>query len=253
MGAAEESLPFDPARVPEHIAIIMDGNGRWAQARDLPRRKGHEAGVETIRDILKACNRWGVKVLTLYAFSSENWSRPRLEVEALMLLLRSYLQKEREELNRENVRLSAIGDLERLPKGARRELDKSIDTLSGNTGVHMVLALSYGSRDEILRATRVLARRCCAGDLSPEDIDETTFSGALDTAGLPDPDLLIRTAGEMRISNFLLWQISYAEYYSTPVFWPDFRSPELAAAILAYQERDRKYGGLKDASSTEEE
>jgi undecaprenyl diphosphate synthase len=242
----ENARPFDPGRAPRHIAIIMDGNGRWARERGLRRVKGHEAGAESVRRITRACGEWGVEVLTLYAFSTENWARPETEVKALMALLGRYLKGERRELMENNVRLRAIGDLERLSRSTRKELDAAIAALDGNTGLTLVLALSYGGRDEIVRAARHLARRCMAGEIDPGKITEESFSRALDTAAFPDPDLLVRTAGEMRISNFLLWQLSYAEYYSTPVLWPDFGRDQLAAAIAAYQKRRRTYGEVED-------
>ncbi|MBN1257718.1 MAG: isoprenyl transferase [Planctomycetes bacterium] len=236
---------FDPDLIPRHIAIIMDGNGRWAKAHGLSRRKGHEAGGERVREIVRTCGEWGIQVLTLYAFSSENWSRPAMEVKALMFLLRDYLQQEREELNKNNVRLMAIGNLERLPKAARKELDISMEYTSKNTGLILNLALSYGGRDEIVRVVQNLAGDCVEGRMRPAEITPEAISNRLDTAGLPDPDLIIRTAGEMRISNFLLWQASYAEYYATSAFWPDFSSEELAKAIAEYQRRTRKFGGLE--------
>jgi undecaprenyl diphosphate synthase len=238
--------PFAPDAVPSHIAVIMDGNGRWARERGLPRVKGHEAGAESVRACVRACGEWGVKVLSLYAFSTENWQRPRAEVQALMRLLGRYLREERPELQAQNVRLRPIGDLARLPRGARQELERTREALAGNSGLTLVLALSYGGRDEILRACRRLAARAAAGEVRPEAIDPDAFAAALDTAGLPDPELLIRTAGEMRISNFLLWQASYAEYYSAPVCWPDFGRAELAAAIAEYQRRRRTFGRVTE-------
>ncbi|MFH0910308.1 MAG: isoprenyl transferase [Planctomycetota bacterium] len=242
--AGPSPAPVPPEALPRHIAIIMDGNGRWAQERGLPRRKGHAAGVETIREIVRAASEWKIHTLSLYAFSTENWKRPRAEIAALMLLLRNYLRKERDELHAENVRIRAIGDLDALPRPVRRELDKALDLTRENTGLTLVLALSYGARDEIVRAARKLAQRAVAGELAPESIDPALFSAALDTAGLPDPDLVIRTAGEMRLSNFLLWQSSYSEYYSTRVYWPDFNRGELVRAIRAYGRRIRTFGGL---------
>jgi undecaprenyl diphosphate synthase len=239
--------PVSAGDLPRHIAIIMDGNGRWARARGLPVRKGHEAGADSVREVVELCGAWGVGVLTLYAFSSENWNRPRAEVAALMRLLQRFLKREADELMEKNVRLRAIGDLERLPAGPRRELDRARARTAGNTGLTLVLALSYGARDEIVRAVRTLARRCAAGELAPGEIDEAALSDELDTAGLPDPDLLIRTAGELRLSNFLLWQLSYSEYYASEILWPDFREPHLAEALRNYAGRRRTFGRRADA------
>ena len=241
--------PFDPAAAPRHIAIIMDGNGRWAEERGLARVKGHEAGAEAVRRTVDACGRWGIEALTLYAFSTENWNRPRTEVAVLMQLLRRFLRQECDELNRQNVRLRIIGQPERLPAATRKELERVQGVLDANTGLTLVVALSYGGRDEIVRAARRLAARCATGDLDPDAIDEDAFAGALDTAGLPDPDLLIRTAGEMRISNFLLWQVSYTEYYSARICWPDFDADALAEAIREYQHRRRTYGRAPGAGA----
>ncbi len=239
-----DDLPFKPSPLPAHIAIVMDGNGRWARARGKPRIFGHRAGAESVRKIVKACGKWGIGCLTLYAFSTENWKRPEDEVSSLMGLLARYLRGEVDELNNNNVRLGAIGNIQRLPEGARNELERAIELLSSNTGLRLTLALSYGARDEITRAVRTLAARVRQGELIPEDICENDIASALDTAGLPDPDLMIRTAGEMRLSNFLLWQASYAEYFSTPVCWPDFDEAELAKAVLAFQSRTRKFGAV---------
>ncbi len=237
--------PFDSERVPRHIAIIMDGNGRWARERGQPRVMGHRAGVETVRRVLTACDEWGVGFLTLYAFSSENWNRPPAEVRALMLLLRRYLRREIDELDRKRVTLRVIGDLARLAPAVRRAVDGAVDRLAKNRGLTLTMALSYGGRDELARAVRRLAAEVAAGRLDPAQIDENSISERLDTAGLPDPDLLIRTAGEMRVSNFLLWQSSYSEYYSSDVCWPDFDRPHLAAAIGEFQRRKRKYGRIE--------
>lgn len=252
--ASDEDLPFQSEPIPRHIAIIMDGNGRWARAHKRNRLAGHRAGAESVRKVVKACGAWGVEYLTLYAFSSENWARPRHEVTALMQLLKRYLRQEVEELDRNGVRLEAIGDLERLPKEARAELDRAKEHLAGNTGLCLILALSYGSRDEIARAVRSLAEQVAAGELAPGAIDPETITAALDTAGVPDPDLLIRTAGEMRLSNFLLWQASYAELYVTDTCWPDFDRMRLADAIADYQKRLRKFGRTAEQiSGTESE
>lgn len=236
--------PSPAPQTPRHVAIIMDGNGRWAAARGKPRVYGHKAGAESVRRVVEACGEWGVGRLTLYAFSTENWKRPRAEVTALMSLLARYLRGEVESLNRNRVRLSVIGDLSALPKSTRRELDKAIAALAGNTGLNLTLALNYGSRDEIVRAARQLAARAAAGELDPEALTEAEFAAALDTAGMDDPDLVIRTGGEMRLSNFLLWQASYAEFYSTSVCWPDFDRDRLAEAFAAFNARERRYGGV---------
>ncbi len=236
--------PVDEDALPKHIAIIMDGNGRWAKEHNLRRTKGHEAGVETVRTIVEHCSSWGVEVLSLYAFSSENWNRPAIEVNALMMLLKTFLRKERDQLHQKNVKIVAIGDIERLPSAARKELELSIEKTEKNTGLILQLALSYGSRDEIVRATKKIAQMCVDGNLRIDDIDEELISNNLDTAGIPDPDLLIRTASEMRISNFMLWQISYAEYYSTKYYWPEFTGQCLAEAVEEFSSRLRKYGGL---------
>ncbi len=228
--------------VPRHIAIIMDGNGRWASARGLERVKGHEAGAESVREITRACREKGVSALTLYSFSTENWKRPESEVSALMGLLERYVMGERREIMDNGIRLQAIGQIDRLPMFVRMPLKALIHESRKNSGMVLTLALSYGSRAEIVEAARELARKAKAGKLNPEAIDETVFSGHLQTAGLPDPDLLIRTSGELRVSNFLLWQIAYAEMYVTDVMWPDFRRPQLDAALAAFGQRERRMG-----------
>lgn len=241
----DDEIPvFDPEHMPHHIGIIMDGNGRWAVERGLARFRGHEVGVASVREIIRACNDWGVQVLTIYAFSSENWKRPRLEVNALMRLLRRYLRAERDDMHAEHVCVRFIGDLDALPHTVRREVDLSIELTRHNTGLLLNIALSYGGRDELVRACRSLAHDVRAGTLALEAIDAEAISARLDTAGQPDPDLIIRTAGEMRLSNFLLWQASYAEYYCTETLWPDFRKKALAEAIVEFQRRTRKYGGV---------
>lgn len=233
-----------PGPVPEHIAIIMDGNGRWAGERGLARVEGHRAGAESLREVIAACGDWGVRCLTVYAFSTENWKRPPQEVEALMLLLEQYLQSQTAELERNDIALRVIGDIAGLPQGARVALEAATRRLAHCKGRVLTLALNYGGRDEMVRAVRALAARVAAGELAPGSITADTISAALDTAGLPDPDLIIRTAGEMRLSNFLLWQASYAELYSTPLCWPDFRRAALAEAIEAYRRRTRKFGAV---------
>ncbi len=228
--------------LPRHIAIIMDGNGRWAKERGLPRIMGHQAGIAAIRSIVKACSRRGVQVLTLYAFSHENWQRPRVEVKALMRLLEMYLEQELPLLMRNNVRLSVIGQTWRLPQSAQAVLQRSIAVTRRNSGLVLNLALSYGARSEIVGAVRRIAEGVRDRRYRPEQVTERLIERHLDTAGLPDPDLLIRTSGEMRLSNFLLWQLSYTELYVTPVLWPDFRARHLSAAIVAYRQRERRFG-----------
>jgi undecaprenyl diphosphate synthase len=237
-------LGLEPNALPQHIAIIMDGNGRWARQRDQARIFGHQAGVESVRDIITHCGRLGIECLTLYSFSSENWKRPREEVTALMALYALHLVQERDELMENNVRLLQLGRRDNLPPEVVQKMDETLDMTAGNTGLTVALALNYGSRAEIVDAVRDIARRAQRGELDPANIDEGTISDALYTAGLPDPDLLIRTAGEMRISNFLLWQISYAELYVSPILWPDFRAMHLNEALIAYAKRQRRYGDV---------
>lgn len=227
---------------PRHIAIIMDGNGRWANARGLPRAEGHRAGAESVREAVETCRQIGVEFLTLYAFSSENWSRPKKEVDALMKLLERFLREKLPELLKQNVRLHAIGRLHMLPEKCRKQIDRAISSTRDNTGLNLVLALSYGSREEITDAARAIATKAVAGEINPEDIDNDLFANHLSTAGIPDPDLLIRTSGESRISNFLLWQISYSEIVISPKNWPDFRNSDLRAAVEEYARRHRRFG-----------
>ncbi len=233
--------------MPRHVAIIMDGNGRWARKRNLPRVAGHRAGIKAVREVVKGCGALGVEYLTLYTFSTENWRRPKTEVRALMRFLRGTLRREREELDRNNVRLSAIGRIKDLPAPVREELSKSIDYLKGNTGLNLILALSYSGRTEILDAVRRVAREVESGALRPGSISESTLRLRLYRGDVPDPDLLIRTSGEMRISNFLLWQIAYSELWVTEVLWPDFRRRHLYEAIGEFQRRERRFGGIKAA------
>jgi len=238
---------IDPARLPAHIAIIMDGNGRWANRRSLPRVAGHRAGVGPVRNTVETCARLGIKVLTLYAFSVENWKRPRAEVETLWRLLRFYLKKELPDLQKNGIRLQAIGRLDALPAPVRRELESVVEATSRNRGLLVNLAINYSGRSEILDAVNSIienARR--KGSVDSLRVDEETLAANLYTANSPDPDLLIRTSGEMRISNFLLWQIAYSELYVTETLWPDFNRTELLKAILDYQKRDRRYGGLSN-------
>ena len=229
-------------RLPRHVAIIMDGNGRWAKAKGKDRSFGHQEGVVSVRKIMDAVTQLGLKYLTLYTFSTENWNRPEEEVQALMSLLVSAIHRETPDMMKKNVRLTAIGDLSRLREDAYNTLQECIDTTSANTGTTLVLALSYSSRWEITRAARQLAQEVLEQKINPNDITEAMVSDHLTTKNIPDPDLLIRTGGEKRISNFLLWQLSYAEFFFTDVFWPDFREEELYEAILYYQQRERRFG-----------
>jgi undecaprenyl diphosphate synthase len=234
----------DFREIPRHIAVIMDGNGRWAKERGLPRREGHRAGAESVREVTETCIELGVEYLTLFAFSSENWNRPQAEVKALMDLLDRFLAEKAKELDKQKIRLLAIGQLERLPAKTRALLDKIIARTADHTAMTLVLALSYGGREEIVAAARSLAADAAAGTLTPADIDATLFASRLQSAGIPDPDLLIRTSGEMRVSNFLLWQISYAEIVIVKKFWPDFRRKDLTEAVQEYQRRHRRFGAL---------
>ena len=233
---------IDKNRLPRHVAISMDGNGRWAKAKGKDRSFGHQEGVVSVRKIMDAVTQLGLKYLTLYTFSTENWNRPEEEVQALMSLLVSAIHRETPDMMKKNVRLTAIGDLSRLREDAYNTLQECIDTTSANTGTTLVLALSYSSRWEITTAVRQLAQEVLEQKINPNDITEAMVSDHLTTKDIPDPDLLIRTGGEKRISNFLLWQLSYAEFFFTDVFWPDFREEELYEAILYYQQRERRFG-----------
>jgi undecaprenyl diphosphate synthase len=231
---------IDRSRLPRHVAVIMDGNGRWAAERHLPRVAGHRAGIDAVREIVEVSARLGIGVLTLYAFSRENWKRPRSEVATLMALLREYVRRELATLLENDIRLQTIGRLGDLPPSARRELDRALDATASARGMRFNIALSYGGRTEITDACRAIA----ASGVPPERIDESTVAANLYTAGLPDPDLLIRTSGELRVSNFLLWQIAYSEIWVTETLWPDFRRLHLFQALVEYQGRERRYGGL---------
>lgn len=233
---------IDRNRLPEHVAIIMDGNGRWAKAQGQPRSYGHQEGVVSVHKIMDAVTQLGLNYLTLYTFSTENWNRPEEEVQALMSLMVTAIHRETPNMMEKNVRLIAIGDLSRLRPDAYATLQECINTTAGNTGTTLVLALSYSSRWEITEAVRQIAREVSEGQLRAEEITEAMVTDHLTTKGIPDPDLLIRTGGEQRISNFLLWQLSYAEFYFTEVFWPEFREEELYEAILYYQSRERRFG-----------
>ena len=230
------------ARLPRHVAIIMDGNGRWARARGLPRFRGHTEGMQSVREIVEASVEIGFPNLTLYAFSQENWNRPAAEVNALMKLLQRYVAKERDELVRQGVEVKVFGDLGKLSGGPRKAIDMIQDSTAGGKNMRLNLMISYGSRAEIVQAVRRIAQAVQAGRVDPADIDEAMISAHLYTAGLPDPDLLIRTSGEQRISNFMLWQLAYTELYITPTLWPDFRRNDLLAALHEYQKRDRRFG-----------
>jgi len=242
--------PPDLIRLPRHLAIIMDGNGRWAKRRGLPRIIGHRQGVKAVHSTVRLCRELDIPVLTLYAFSQENWGRPRAEVSALMDLLYDNLKSELDEMLGNQISLRAIGQIERLPERVRTCLLDTIERTSSNTAMIFNLALSYGGRAEIVGAARRLAKRCLSGTLDPEDIDEAVFASNLDTAGLPDPDLLIRTSGENRLSNFLLFQTAYSEFYITPTLWPDFGKDELLKALFEYQKRERRFG-LTDEQHSE--
>jgi len=235
---------LDKKRLPGHIAIIMDGNGRWAKKHNRRRIEGHREGAKAIRKVVRSCGELGIKIVTLFAFSTENWDRPKREVQALMNLLLKFLRGERDNLKKNNIRLLVSGEVERLPGGVVSELSKSMNATKGNNGLILNLALSYGGRQEIVHACRQIAREVSEKQKKIEDIDEEFFKGYLYTAGLPDPDLLIRTSGEFRVSNFLLWQIAYSEIYVTPVLWPDFGRRELLLGLIDYQKRERRFGRL---------
>ena len=245
MKAKAAQLSAEAAELlPLHVAVIMDGNGRWAKQRKLPRAEGHRRGAESARAVIRVASELGVKYLTLYTFSMENWNRPKAEVEAIMRYLVMYLKKETPDLNKHNVRLEVIGQTHRLPDRVQAQLEKTRAALAKNTGLTLVLALSYGSRAEIVDAARSIAQKALKGTVAPDEIDEKLLGSHLYTGHMPDPDLLVRTSGEMRLSNFLLWQMSYAEMVVTPVLWPDFRKPEFIAAIEEFARRHRRFGKL---------
>ena len=235
-------LTLDPERLPRHVAIIMDGNGRWAQKRSLNRIRGHTEGTESVREVVRTSREVGIEVVTLYAFSTENWKRPVQEISALMKLLKRFLKSELSEMMENDIRLNAIGDVERFPEDVRKVLGQVIATTRDNRRMTLNLALSYGGRDEIVMAARQLATEVKDGRLSPDDITEAVFSRHLYTPQMPDPDVLIRTSGEMRISNFLLWQIAYSEIFVTQTLWPDFRRAEYLQILSDYQKRERRFG-----------
>jgi len=244
MPANKEDIIID--KLPQHIAVIMDGNGRWAKANNQPRVFGHKSGVKSVRVISEAAAELGVKYLTLYAFSTENWNRPKFEVNALMLLLVETIKKELKVLNKNNIKLQTIGDLSQLPDKSRKALENGVESTKNNSGLKLILAMNYSSRWEIVEASKKIARLCKDGELKVEDIDETVFENALTTKDIPDPELLIRTSGEQRISNYLLWQIAYTELYFTDVFWPDFGKEALYDAIIDYQQRERRFGKISE-------
>jgi undecaprenyl diphosphate synthase len=248
---SSHTQPLSPeakASLPRHVAIIMDGNGRWAKQRGLPRIEGHRQGAESARTVIRTAGEFGIKYLTLYAFSLENWNRPKAEVDALMKYLVHYLKTETPELNKNNVRLEVIGHIYRLPEAVQEHLRRSQATLAKNNGLTLIMALSYGGRTEIVDAVRAIAEKVQHGKLDPADINDQVVSQHLYTRNWPDPDLLVRTSGEMRVSNFLLWQIAYAELYVTPVLWPEFRRQHLYAAIVDFQRRERRFGRVGEPS-----
>ncbi len=228
--------------VPRHVAVIMDGNGRWARQRGLPRHAGHAQGMRSVREAIEGCIEAGVRILTLFAFSTENWQRPRTEVSALMALLQRYAQKEQEDLKRQGVEVHVLGELDRVDPATRRAIDQIVAVTAGGGTLRLNLMISYSGREEILRAARLLAERAVAGELDPAELDEVAFRNVLFTGDLPDPDLLIRTSGEFRLSNFLLWQMAYTELHITPVLWPDFAREDLYEAVRDYQRRERRFG-----------
>jgi undecaprenyl diphosphate synthase len=244
-GVIPEEIKLDYQKIPKHIAIIMDGNGRWAKERNLPRTMGHKAGVETIRPIVKECSRLGVRYLTLYAFSTENWKRPQDEVDAIMNLLVQYLEKEFGELNKNNVVINSIGETNKLPEQCRKELDKAYEKTKNNTGLTLNLALNYGGRDDLLHAFKGIVKDIHEGKINESEVDEQTIADHLFTAGMPDPDIIIRPSGELRLSNFLLWQCAYSELWFSDINWPDFKKEDLQKAILDFQMRDRRFGKVK--------
>ena len=235
-------VDLQPDRLPRHVAVIMDGNGRWARSRGLSRIEGHRRGKEAVRAVVETARRLGIPYLSLYAFSTENWNRPSDEVSALMGLLQRYLKTELRKMMRNQIRLVAIGNLRRLPRSVQTALRHNVEATRHNTGMTVVLAVSYGGREEIVGAMRAMAREVKRGTLDPDEITENTVASHLSTGGIPDPDLLIRTSGEMRVSNFLLWQIAYAELYVTPTLWPDFGEAEFLEALAHYQQRERRFG-----------
>ena len=241
----EDSI-INKNNIPKHIAIIMDGNGRWAKAHSLPRIAGHKEGIDSVRAITKKCGDIGVKHLSLYTFSSENWSRPIKEVKALMGLLLLTIRREIKDLNKNNVRLTTIGNMGDLPDEARKGMEEGLKITENNSGLNLILALSYGGRQEILKMVQSIARKAINGEIEPEKLSEGDIVNELDTAKIPDPDLLIRTGGDQRISNFLLWQIAYSEIYVTDTYWPEFKEKELLDAVADFQDRERRFGRISE-------
>ena len=250
-----ENPVLDPKRIPRHVAIIMDGNGRWAKQRNLPRIMGHKAGTESVKDIVRTARELNLEVLTLYAFSTENWKRPSMEVQGIMALLKTYLKSELQSMLQNDISLRCIGETDKLPADIQKILNEVIQKTALKTGdkpsLVLNLALSYGSRAEIVRAARIMAEKCVSGQFDPEDFSEQLFASHLYTVGLPDPDLLIRSGGEARLSNFLLWQLSYAELYITETMWPDFKGDNLIEAIRNYQDRERRFGQTSEQLQAE--
>ena len=250
-----ENPVLDPKRIPRHVAIIMDGNGRWAKQRNLPRIMGHKAGSESVKDIVRTARELNLEVLTLYAFSTENWKRPSMEVQGIMALLKTYLKSELQSMLQNDISLRCIGETDKLPADIQKILNEVIQKTALKTGdkpsLVLNLALSYGSRAEIVRAARIMAEKCVSGQFDPEDFSEQLFASHLYTVGLPDPDLLIRSGGEARLSNFLLWQLSYAELYITETMWPDFKGDNLIEAIRNYQDRERRFGQTSEQLQAE--
>ena len=240
--SSQSSEDLDKTKLPAHVAIIMDGNGRWAKKHLLSRIKGHEKGAEAVRTVVRACRELGIAHLTLYAFSTENWQRPKKEVAALMTLLTKFLKSEQQELAAKDIRLAVIGEIERLPANVQQALNETMELTRSNSALQLNLALSYGSRTEIVRMARQIAKEAQNEQLDPDDINAEIVAAHLYTKDMPDPDLLIRTSGEMRISNFLLWQIAYAEIYVTPTYWPDFGKDEFVEILKNYQQRERRFG-----------
>ncbi|MEA5602416.1 isoprenyl transferase [Nostoc sp. UHCC 0252] len=247
----KSKLPTDlnPQKIPQHIAVIMDGNGRWATSRGLPRIAGHRQGARTLKELLRCCKDWGIKALTAYAFSTENWQRPVEEVDFLMHLFERLLHRELAQMHQEGVRISFIGDLSALPKSLQMEMERSMTETLNNQAIHFTVAVNYGSRNEITRVCRQVAQLVEQGELSAQEVNESLIEQHLYTADTPEPDLLIRTSGEMRLSNFLLWQMAYTEMYFTDILWPDFNREAFHQALLSYQSRDRRFGQLKASLS----